>query len=500
MRNQGLGSWIARQALIAPHRTALIFESSRWTYGELQQEVAQLAGALAELGVRRGDRVGYLGANHPALLRTLFASTGLGAIFVPVNPRLSAELIGFVLADAGCRVLLHGSEMGEVARSLPAIATLEAVVAAEAGDLVDAAPRDPLAEPVALEDVALLAYTSGTTGRPKGVMLTHANLTWNVVNMLSRADFQRDDITLATAPLYRMGGLGVTVLETLFKGGAVVLMTAPDPRLALELIERHQVTTVFGGPEILSALPSSPGWREANLSSVRVCVSGGAPVPERLIRAFLDRGMPFLQGYGLTEAAPVALLLDEQDMFRKVGSAGRPPFFVHLRVVHPDLRDVEPGEIGEILVQGPNVMQGYWNNPRATAEAITDGGWLHTGDAAWQDEDGYVYIVDRLKDAFVSAGERVFPGQIELALLEHPAIADAGVVSIADPEREAAGAAFVVRVPGSPTSEDELRAFLGGRLRPAQVPKLITFTDEIPRNPAGKVLRAALRQRLPGVS
>lgn len=501
MRNQGLGSWMARRRAIAPEQTALIFDGSSLSYGELSGRTYRLAHGLAGLGVRTGDRVGYLGPNHPAFVETMFACGDLGAIFVPLNYRLAAPEVLYMLSDAGCDVLVHATELAPVVDSIRSAAPVRNYVpvgepwggAAGLEQLLAGQPDEPVDAPVEMDDVCLIAYTSGTTGRPKGAMLSHGNMTWNVHNFLSRADVLEEDVSLAFAPLYRLGTLGVPLLPVLWKGGAVVLMAAPQPGRVLEMIERHRVSLLFGAPDVYSAIMESSGWAGADLSSVRSCICGGAPVPERLIRAYLERGLPFLQGYGLTEAAPMVLLLDRRDMLRKVGSAGRPPFYTEVRVVRPDMTDVPPGELGELVCRGPNVMKGYWNLPAATEAAITHGGWLHTGDVAMVDAEGYLYIVDRLKDAYSVGGENVYPAEVERVLGEHPEVKEAAVVGVPDARLGESGVAFVVLRAGSTAAEEDLVSFCAERIAGYKVPSAVRLVDDLPRNPSGKVLKRELR-------
>jgi fatty-acyl-CoA synthase len=336
----------------------------------------------------------------------------------------------------------------------------------------------PVDTAVALDDICLLPHTSGTTGRPKRIMLTHANLTWNVVNFLSCAEFRSDDVTIAIAPFFRVGGLGVNVLPVLFMGGSVVVPAGGGPDEILELMERHRVTVGFGNPDSLEALVRSPRWPSADLSSVRFVVTGGAPVPERL-----------LQGYGLSEAAPLALLLDPAHALDKVGSAGKPPLLVDVRIAGPDGANVEPGATGELLVRGPNVMPGYWNRPDASRAALSPDGWLRTGDAARSDDQGYLFIVDRVVDRIVTEGGDVYPGDVERVLAEHPDVSEAGVA------QSPAGAliAFVKLVDRSTATSDELSAFAGERLAPNQTPNEVRFVDGLPRSSVGKLLRTELR-------
>jgi fatty-acyl-CoA synthase len=357
-------------------------------------------------------------------------------------------------------------------------------------DLIAGAPADRTETRIVPGDVCLMPHTSGTTGPPKGVMLTHANVTWNAINMLSVADLRGDDVTIALAPLFRTGGMGVNVLPMLFKGGTVVVPVATTPDDVLDAIERDRLTVGFGNPDLLDALTLSPRWTSADLSSVRFIITGGAPVPERLIRTYDDRGVTFLQGYGLSEASPVVSVLDAASAARKSGSAGRPLLFVDVRVVRPDGSECEKRETGELLVKGPNVMAGYWNRPDATREAIDELGWLHTGDAARIDEEGFVWIVDRIEHAFTHDGHVVYPGDVERCIGEHPAVRDVAVVGV-----DGSGRAFVVLHNGSDARETDIIGYCTTRLDPRAVPASVAFVDALPHTSVGKLDRAALIER-----
>jgi acyl-CoA synthetase (AMP-forming)/AMP-acid ligase II len=486
---------------MSPRRVALVHEDQSWTYAELAAETAAVAGALSALGVRPGDRIGYLGPNHPVFLQAAFAAGLLGAVFVPLNNGLSARDLAYVVRDAGCSVVFYGPEVaGQVAAIRGQVETRGYVAVAPPSSASTDHTLDELLAmghpatvdlPVGLDDLCFLIYTSGTTGDPKGVMLTHGNVTWNALNYLSTTDFRTSDVTLAIAPLFRAGGWGVTLLPTLQKGGTVVLPSAFDPQTALGLIARHGVTTLFGGPELLTTMVRSPAWAGADLTTMRFVIAGGNIVHEPLIRAYLDRGIPLLQGYGLTEAGPMALMLDESDALRKLGSAGMPPLFVDVHIARSDLTDAPPGELGEILVCGPNVMRGYWGRPRDT-EATIVRGWLRTGDAGRMDEEGYVYVVDRMRDLFASQGQTVSPVEVERALAEHETVAEAAVVARRDAHAGHVGVAYVVLRDGAQTTRAALIEHCRERLAPHEVPATVRFVEALPKNPAGKVLKERL--------
>jgi acyl-CoA synthetase (AMP-forming)/AMP-acid ligase II len=488
VRNQGIGSWTARRARKTPDRVAVVYAGREWTYAELHERVLRLAHALRGLGVARGDRVAFLGPNHPAFLETLFAAGTLGAVFVPLNTRLAGPELADQLADSGTAVLIHAPQHAGV----PA----PHVIALDSGyeDLLASAGTEPIDEPVSLDDSCIIMYTSGTTGRAKGAVLRHGNITWNSVNVLVDADLGSDEVTLISAPLFHTAGLNMNCLPTLLKGGRVLLEPAFDPRRTLDLVARHRVTLMFGVPAMFNAIADEPGFATADLSSVRTLMCGGAPVPEATIRRYLDRGLAFVQGYGMTEASAGTLLLDRAQALARAGSAGVPHFFTDVRVARPDGTEAAPGERGEVIVQGPNVMAGYWGRPEATAEVFTDGGWFHSGDVAVTDEDGYVFVVDRIKDVIISGGENIYPAEVENALVAHPAVADAAVIGVPDDKWGEVGRAIVVLRPGLRAEPAELFEFLLGRIAKYKIPKSYRFVEQLPRTPTGKILRKNLRE------
>jgi acyl-CoA synthetase (AMP-forming)/AMP-acid ligase II len=486
VRNQGIGAWPARRARKTPDRVAVVHAEREWTYRELYERVLRLAHALRGIGVERGDRVGYLGPNHPAFLETLFAAGTLGAVFVPLNTRLARPELAYQLADSGTGVLIHAPEHAGI--EAPQAIGLDT----RYEELLASGGTEPIDEPVSLDDIGLIMYTSGTTGRAKGAVLRHANLTWNALNVLVDADIASDEVTLISAPLFHTAGLNMNCLPTLLKGGRVVLTSAFDPGRTLELVRRYRVTLMFGVPAMFNAIADQPDFATADLSSVRTLMCGGAPVPEATIRRYLDRGLAFVQGYGMTEAAAGTLLLDRAQALTKAGSAGVPHFFTDVRVTRPDGTDTAPDERGEVVVRGPNVMAGYWGLP--DADAFGADGWFHTGDVAVTDEDGYVYIVDRLKDVIISGGENIYPAEVERELVAHPAVADVAVIGVPDDKWGEVGRAVVVLRPGTEVAGEALAEFLLGRIAKYKIPKQYRFVDGLPRTATGKILRKVLRE------
>ncbi|GAA3937813.1 long-chain fatty acid--CoA ligase [Actinomadura viridis] len=507
MHNEGLGSWPARRARKTPQRPALIHDGRTFTYAELDDRVTRLAHGLRSLGVRRGDRVAYLGANHPSFLETLFAAGALGAVFVPLNTRLAAPEIAYQLADSGTSALVYGPAHADLVAGIRDQVPVRSYVALDGpgthgghgaqgahgyADLLAGGGAEPVDEPVSADDLCMIMYTSGTTGRPKGAMLTHGNITWNAVNVLIDHDLLADEVALVSAPLFHTAGLNMLTLPVLLKGGRCVLVGAFDADATLDLIERHRVSFMFGVPAMFQQVARSPRWEGADLSSLRLLTCGGAPVPPTLIAAYGERGLTFLQGYGMTEASPGVLFLDAGHAVSKAGSAGVQHFFSDVRVVDSSFDDVPPGETGEVVVRGPHVFRGYWGLPRESAAAFTDG-WFRSGDAARVDEDGYAYIVDRIKDMIISGGENIYPAEVEHAILTHPDVLECAVIGVPDDKWGEVGRAVVVARPGSDLTADGVLAAVAGRLAPYKIPKSVVFTDRLPRNAAGKLLKRPLR-------
>ena len=494
MRNRGLGSWPYRRARMSPGRVAIV-HSGQVTYAELAVRVTRLAHRLRAAGVGPGDRVAYLGPNHPSFVEAMFAAHVLGAIFVPVNFRLTTPEVEHVLTDSEPSALVCAPQWADVAR--PVFSGV--VVAVDSGYeqwLAEgsAASSEPIDEAVEPDDAALILYTSGTTGRPKGAVLTHANLIWNTCNLLVGMDITSAERTLVSAPLFHVGALAQTLLPTFIKGGTAVITSSWDVDQVYDLVERERITYTFGVATMYADLAASPRWGTADLSSLRHLLCGGAAVPDSLIRAYQERGLTFCQGYGLTETAPGATFLEAGESVRKIGSAGVPVFFGEVRVVREDGVEAGTDEPGEVVVRGPNVTPGYWRDPAATSAAFLPDGWFRTGDVGRFDGDGHLRVVDRLKDMFISGGENVYPAEVEGALLAHPDVVEAAVVGVPDARWGEVGRAFVRYAAGGGPSPEELREFLLARLAKYKVPVHVDVVRRLPRTGSGKVRKAELRQ------
>jgi len=499
-----LAETILRRAQLDPDNRAIVFEEKEYTYRELVERIRRLATVLQASGVCQGDRVGYLGVNHPAFLETLLATTALGAVFVPLNFRLTGTELEFIINDAGIHTLVTDDMLRPVIEPVRGALCVRRYVAAESTadgwedyqDLL--AGSDPYQGHIAASphDTAVIMYTSGTTGRPKGAMLTHGNLLWNNVSAAFALSSNPDDITLTAAPLFHIGGLNVTTLLAMQIGACVVLHRAFDPGKALEDIARYRCTTMFGAPAMFLFMAQQPKFTDTDLSSLRSLVVGAAPVPKSLLEIYGSRGVNLDQGYGLTETSPLVSFLKSQYTAEKLGSAGKPGLFGEIRVADAEGRTLEAGAVGEILYRGPNVMKGYWNRPEATAEAIDQDGWFHTGDAGYLDEDGFLFISDRVKDMVISGGENVYPAEVEGVLYEHPAVAEVAVIGLPDEKWGEAVTAVVALNEGAELTLEELRDFADGQLARYKLPLRLHIVDALPRNPAGKVLKFELRDQL----
>lgn len=501
-----LAEWLRRRAERSPDRAAIGGGENSWSYAALEDRVERLSAVLAEGGIKAGDRVAYLGFNHPMIAAALFAAARLGAAFVPLNFRLTARELEFVIGDAGVHTLLAGEEHAAVVEavrpSIPCERILRVgspVPGVEALEpLLAAASKVPSARSPEPDDVALLMYTSGTTGRPKGAILTHANLWANNLNWMLASDFSSRDVGLNCAPMFHVGGLCVTVLPILFAGGQVVLQQQFDPAAFLRAIERHRVTVTFAVPAMMLFASQHPDFTHADLSSLRLIVAGGAPVPEPLLRVYAERGIPVSHCYGMTESTSAVTFLETENAVRKLGSCGRPGMLSDVRLIDAAGRVLaEPRSKGEICMRGPNVTKGYWNLPGATAESLDGDGWFRSGDVGYFDEDGFLYVCDRVKDMIISGGENVYPAEIESALYEHSAIAEVAVIGVPDERWGERVVAVVALKPGTSLALEDLQSFARERLAGYKIPRELRFLDALPRNSNGKVVKMELRMLSP---
>ncbi len=499
----GTGSWIRKWAEVKPEHIAWISDGRSYSYSEANSRVNRLASALLQEGVTKGDRVAVLLYNSSEFLEVFFACAKLGAIFVPINFRLAPPEAAYILQNCGAQILFSDRDLSptvaEMEAAVPGLRSIK-VGGTPSGDshayetLVAAGEDTEPPDSVTLDDYQLIMYTSGTTGRPKGAVISHGNTYFNSVNGHLAYPILSTDVTYVVAPLFHMGALNIFTTPTLHAGGTVLLERAFDATRTLEAIEDRHVTTMFGPPTMFQMMLEAPNWTSADLSSLRFLFAGGAPCPLELIRLYNARGIALAQGFGLTETSPFVTLLPMEDAIRKVGSIGIPVFHADVCVVDESGQRLGRNERGELLTRGPHVFQAYWNNPAATSEAITDG-WFHTGDIGYQDEEGYYFLVDRKKDMIISGGENIYPVELERVLETHPAVREVAVIGVPDARWGEAPRAIVVRRGDVAVDEDELIEFLRSRIASYKLVKSVVFVDALPRSATGKVLKADLREQ-----
>ncbi len=496
--------WLVKRSEICPNKTALIDadNNEELTYRELNDRADKLAGYLRSLGLSRGDRLAILDYNSPLHLVLLFALSRLEAIFLPLNFRLSPAELSGILKDSTPKLLLYGSEWSDTAKNLDYENSGTTLI--PLADALNASNKAPESQPLKAapdlqynpdpESTWLLMYTGGTTGSPKGAMLSHRMVTWNALNTIISWGLRPDDRIVMAMPFFHTGGINVFTLPLLKMGGTTILMKSFDPDRYLELTGQYNATITFMVPTMYQLMADSERFTGTDLSSVRICITGGSPCPESLYHRYWERGLPFKQGYGLTEAGPNCFVLDDEMIKEKIGSVGKAVFYARTKAVDDDGNDVQPGGIGELLISGPHLFSGYWQNRRATEETIRDG-WLHTGDLVRCDHEGYFYIVDRKKDMFISGGENVYPFEVESALYRHPAVAEAAVIGIPHEKWGEVGQAYVVLHKGKTAEPDQLIEHCKANLARYKVPKEIVFLDSLPKSPAGKIIKRELTQQ-----
>ncbi len=497
--------WISHHAARRPGQTAINdLQTARiFTYAELDRRIAQLAGALAARGVGRSDRVALLAPNCAEYFELQFACGRLGAIMLPLNWRLTVPELEYILGDATPKLLIHDKSFAQQARALSK-SLLEIDQERPDGDYERAlrdAPVSPAPVPLTHDDIGMVMYTSGTTGHPKGAIITHGMVFWNAVNLGIPALISPQTVQLVILPLFHTGGLNCYANPVLHAGGTILIMRTFDPGLALDYISDPAlgITHFFGVPAPYQFMMQHPKFQGADLSRLRISGVGGAPCALAILEGWAARGVALVQGWGMTETSPAGTMLDASDAIRKVGSAGKAMMHTEIRIVDDSGKDVTQGGIGELLIKGPNITPGYWNKPEATKAAFTDG-WLHTGDAARLDDEGFVYIVDRWKDMYISGGENVYPAEVENVLFQLPQVADAAIIGVPNERWGEVGMAIIVKKPDQKLEEGDVIRHCLGRLAKFKVPQSVVFVDTLPRNATGKVLKRELRTQFVGAA
>ena len=513
MRNN-IGLIIQKRAELHPDVEATVDVTSgrRQTYAELDDRCNRIGNGLLDTGVASGDRVALLLMNGPEFVETFFGTAKIGGVVVPLNWRLVADELSFILTDSGATTLVFGTAFRDVVEELHSRGTGGTQVShwihvGEAADrpsfavgYEDLAARSSADAPaIGAEDDDLLyiMYTSGTTGLPKGVMHTHATGLWSVINSLASVDTHQGDRFLVCLPLFHVGALQ-PLTNTLFGGGTAVIMSEFDPTRIWEVFGEEKITVTLAVPAMLQFMLLTLDKDAHDFSTLRYCLSGAAPVPVSLIETYEEMGIEIHQVYGLTESGGPGCVITAADALTRAGSTGKGFFFNDIRIVDEDGNDCGAEEPGEILIRSPHNMTGYWNRPEATAESLVDG-WLKTGDIAIFDKDGFVYIQDRVKDMIISGGENVYPAEIEDVILSMEGVTEVGVIGIPSEKWGESPMAVVVAADESITAEDVI-AHCDGKLARFKMPKAVEFTDAIPRNPTGKILKRILREQYEGAT
>lgn len=505
-----IGRLLTRRALQHPDRVAVTCRGESLTYAQLNARANQLAHGLKALGLKKGDRVALLFYNRLEFPEVLFGAAKLGAILVPLNFRLAGPEFQYMLNDSGASAIIYEDAFAPTIDAIrPGLETVQSYLMLGQAQLpytIDyEAWRDQAspAEPdeglgVELADELKIIYTSGTTGRPKGAVLTHQNALFTSLNQIIDFRFGPDDVNLAAMPMFHVGLYVMTFANWYGGGRVVVLPSRPsfDPEEAVATIQRERATNLIMVPSQWHMILQIPGVEKYDLSSLRLAVAGGAPVPmvdaEQIVEIF---HLPwFGNAYGLTEASSTTSVSGPGDLFRKPGTCGRPLFHNEMRVVNDQDRELLPGEVGELLQRGPCVMKEYWRRPEATAETVRNG-WLHTGDLAKIDEEGYVYIVDRKKDLIISGGENIYPAEVEDVLYRHPQILEVAIIGVPDEKWGESVKALVVPKPGQKLAAQEVIDFCRPYIASYKKPRYVEFVDSLPRTPSGKVIKPILREK-----
>ncbi|MBE3559399.1 MAG: long-chain fatty acid--CoA ligase [Ktedonobacteraceae bacterium] len=497
--------WLARQADLRPDKIALVDSASgrEFTYAQFNARASRFAAFMrAEWHIQPGDRVAILTHNCSDYFEILYACGKIGALLVPLNWRLALPELQGILQDCTPRALIYDDTFVEVASALgeglpvPPLSLTGKGPGGEGGyeDTLASISDQSIVMPARPLDAHwYILYTAGTTGRPKGVIQTFGMALFNYLNIGLAINLTAADVTLNALPVFHTGGNNLYTNPTFLVGGTAIIQRQFDAAQTIKLLA-ERVTVFFGVPAMYLFISQHPTFGNTDFSHMRSWACGGAPMPLSLLELYAGRGIYIRQGFGMTETGPTVFLVDEAHAVSKAGSVGRPQIFVDVRIVDQKGQDMPLGEMGELLIKGPAVTPGYWGLPEVTARTIEDG-WLHSGDVARRDEDGYYYIVDRLKDMFISGGENVYPAEVENVLFAHPAIAEATVIGMPDPRWGEVGLAVIVARPGHTLTEQEVIAFCQDKLARYKIPRSVVFVDALPRNAAGKVLKTELRKR-----
>ena len=500
---------LSKRAHLTPEREALLFTDTgeRFSYAQLNERANRAAHFLREeCGVQVGDRVSILAHNGVPYLDLFYGAAKIGAILAPLNWRLVAAELTYIINDCTPKVLICGPDFVDILTEMQSNIHVEQLVSLDGAEIADAigyeaglaaASSDEPERPSTLngETPHCILYTSGTTGQPKGAIIPQRQVLWNILNTAVSWGLTEHDVSPVFTPLFHAGGLFAFLTPLLYLGGRIVLSKAFDPENTLDIILEEKCTVILGVPTIFQMWLEAPNFHELDFSDVHFFISGGAPCPPSLMKKWREaKNIIFRQGYGLTEVGPNCFSMTDEDSVPKTGSVGRPIFHSDMRLVDENGRDVAAGETGELLIKGPHVCAGYWNNPEATAKTLVDG-WFYTGDTARMDEDGFYTIVGRAKDMIISGAENIYAAEVEAVFLEHTAVAGAALIGKPDEKWGEVGLMIVVTEKGQTVTADELIAHCHQRLARYKAPKTIIFADDLPYSPYGKVQKNILREK-----
>ncbi len=494
--------WIEHGAANQPDKLATVELPSgrRQTYARMHERVGRIAGWLKSLGVEPGDRVGLLALNSSDALDIIFATWRIGAVHLALNFRLTPTELDFIVGNADPKVLIHDRDNAPTVKALSV--SIEHIIESDGlgGDTdfeAQVAAAEPILSivPLKAEDQCMLMYSSGTTGQPKGVIMTHGMMVWASINATSSLACSEDMVSLAVMPLFHIGGLQVFTFPALYASGTAVVMRAFEPGATLEAFSDPKlgVTHFLGVPAIFNALRDHPDNSKADLSRLRCVLAGAEAVPETLVRWWHERGLTIQEGYGMTENVASCCVLGKSDVVDHVGSAGKALRHVAIRITREDGTEADPGESGELWCRGPVVTPGYWRRPEENADSYVDG-WFRTGDIASRDAEGFIYIEDRLKDMYISGGENVYPAEIENILYEREEIREVAVIGLPDERWGETGCVVVALQPDKSLSAEQILEHCVPRLARFKQPTHVVYVDELPRNATGKVLKFELRK------
>ncbi len=500
-----IGDWAGRRALLTPNREAIVdnIEKNVYTYKELDLRANKLARVLMDNGISKGDRVAMFSTNRIECIDLFLATAKIGAILVPFNVRLSIQELNYLINKTNPSIFFYEPKLKTQTIEIKdknlvskyVVMGIKSILSDPSSqDLTQKVSNTPIERPIInFEDPHLILFTGGTTGLPKGATIPHRLIFWNSVNTILSWSLRSEDIQPLLFPLFHTGGWNVLLVPFYHLGAKTILMGDFNPKVTIEVIEREKSTIVIGVPTMFHLMANTSQFKSTNFESVRIFISGGAPCPVAIMENYWAKNKPFKMGYGLTEVGPNNFYLPEDKIKQKPTSVGLPVIHCDMKIIDTKTDEVvKQGEVGELLLKGPHIFSGYWDEPEETKKTIEPDGWVHTGDLAMQDNEGFYYIVGRRKEMYISGGENVYPVEIEEILFKHPAIDLAAVIGVPDEKWGEVGKAFLTLKPGKLLQENEIREYLLDKLAKYKIPKYIEVRDSLPTSATGKILKRDL--------